>query len=276
VRPSNVSVFAINSLIIPSLLRHTVGCQAAYGLKVLSERIYFLEGPENVARLWKYKTSITSPNVQTFCLIRVFGMALEAVNMYNRDDSGILLKSEPESNVMPHNRIDHLTHVGFNKLLNGEHMTNLYLRWSKGFTRRLPSFGIGDDWMGCSDMADFWTPPLMASLNEAIAGPILECLNPKFNLDFYKFLPFAHRLLRGIPGWLLPGAYSLRASLNRDVFQWQAIARARFRDSDVDQDGDADPWWGSACIRERQKILLGVDNWDHDSTAASDFGLLWG
>ncbi len=245
-------------------------------MKVLGDTIYFLHGPENVARIWKYKTSITTPGVHTFVLIRVFGMAAKAVNMYNLDDSGIQSKPHPDSNVMPHNRIDHHTHVGFSKLLNGDRLPNLYLRWSQNFARRLQALGIGDKWMESSDIMDFWMPPLTSSLNEAVAGPLLECVNPNFTRDFLNFLPFAHGLMKGLPNWCLPKASSLRASLNRDVRQWQAIARSRFRESDVDLDGDADPWWGSACVRERQKILLGVDNWDHDTAAASDFGLLWG
>jgi hypothetical protein len=257
-------------------IRRTVGSQAAYGLKVLGQTIYFLHGPENVARIWKYKTSITTPGIQTFCLIRVFGMALEAVNMYNLDNSGILPQPDPRSDVKPHNRIDHLTHAGFNKLLNGDGLSNLYLRWSQSFACRLQSLGIGDNWMDVSDIMDFWMPSLTASLNEAIAGPLLECVNPNFTKDFIKFLPFVHGLMKGLPSWCLPGALSLRASLHRDVKQWQAIARARFRASDIDSNGDADPWWGSACIRERQKILTSVDNWDHDTVASSDFGLLWG
>ncbi|TGO81091.1 hypothetical protein BPOR_1358g00010 [Botrytis porri] len=43
----------------------------------------------------------------------------------------------------------------------------------------------------------------------------------------------------------------------------------------VDADGDADPWWGSRCIRERQQYLSKVDGWDYDSMAVSNFGLLW-
>lgn len=72
------------------------------------------------------------------------------------------------------------------------------------------------------------------------------------------------------------GIYRLRDKLIQDVKQWHAIARVRFTETDINQDGDGDPWWGSACMRERQKILLNVDNWNHDAIASSDFGLLWG
>ncbi|KAK3173546.1 hypothetical protein OEA41_006876 [Lepraria neglecta] len=82
--------------------------------------------------------------------------------------------------------------------------------------------------------------------------------------------------MKGLPILLLPKAYALRDSLLLDVKEWQAIARAGFNEHDIDEDGDSDPWWGSKSIRECQKFLGNVDNWDHDSVASSDFGLLWG
>ena len=82
--------------------------------------------------------------------------------------------------------------------------------------------------------------------------------------------------MKGLPRLLLPKAYALRDSLLLDVKEWQAIARAGFNEHELDEDGDSDPWWGSKSIRERQKFLGNVDNWDHDSVVSSDFELLWG
>ena len=95
------------------------------------------------------------PGVQTFCLTRVFSMAFEAVNVYNLNNSGILPQPDPRSNVKPHNWIDHLTHAGFNKLLHSDGLSNLYLRWSQSFARRLQSLGIEDNWMEVPDIMDF-------------------------------------------------------------------------------------------------------------------------
>ena len=256
--------------------RQAIGSQAAYGLKVLNQTLYFLHGPEHVARIWKYKRTITTPGVQTFVLVRVFGMSMSAVNMYNQDDSGILPKPHPDSTVASRNRIDYLTHAGFHKLLAGEGLSNLYRRWLASFNNRLQKLSIGDEWIERPDIMDFWMPPLTASLNEAVAGPLLECINPNFTRDFLEFLPYVHGLMKGLPKWCIPRAFYLRENLIRDVKQWHAIARARFKPSDVHEDGDTDPWWGSACIRERQKILAAVDNWNYDIIASSDFGLLWG
>ena len=203
-------------------------------------------------------------------------MSLKAVDMYTKDNSGILPKAESYSEVAPHNRIDYLTHAGFHKFLIGDRLANLYKRWSTGFIRRLASLQIGDSWTDVADIMDFWMPPLTASLNEAMAGPLLERVNPNFTRDFIDYLPYVHDLMKGLPRLLVPRGYALRDSLISDVKKWHTIARSGFSESSVEADGDFDPWWGSEAMRERQRILGAVDNWDHDSIASSDFGLLWG
>jgi hypothetical protein len=243
---------------------------------MLNHRVYLLHGPNNIASLWKYKRTITTPKVQTLVIRSLFEMSDKAIDMYTRDNSGILPKPEPDSTVAPHNRIDYLTHLGFHKLLAGEGLAGLYKRWSANFILRLASMGLSNAWTDTADIMDFWMPPLTAALNEAIAGPILERRNQNFTREFLDYLPYVNGLMRGLPNLLLPKAYALRASLLHDVKEWQAIARAKFNEHDVDEDGDSDPWWGSKCIRERQRILGNVDNWDHDSVASSDLGLLWG
>jgi hypothetical protein len=135
--------------------------------------------------------------------------------------------------------------------------------------------GIGSDWVEGPDIENFWMTPLTAALNEAMAGPILENLNPTFTKDFIEFLPYVHRLMKGYPRWSMPRAFALRESLNRDVKTWHAIARA-CSPPHVDVEGGGDCWWGLTAMRERQAIFEKVDDWDHDSIASSDFGLLWG
>lgn len=101
------------------------------GLKILQHWLYFLHGFENVALIWKYKTSITSPGVQVICPVGLIGMAKKAVNIYSVDNSGILPTPTKDSSVAPLNKIDLLTHTGFHKLLTREGLSNLYKRWSK-------------------------------------------------------------------------------------------------------------------------------------------------
>lgn len=196
--------------------------------------------------------------------------------MYTRDNSGILPKPEADSDVVAHNRIDYHTHAGFHKLLNRERLANYYKRWSASFVDRLRLLNISNKWTEIPDIMDFWMPPLTSSLNQALAGPILEQINPNFTYYFLEYFPYVHDLMKGLPRVLCNRGYALRDSLIQDVKLWHKIARIGFKEADVDEDGDFDPWWGSECIRERQKVLHKVENWDDDAIASSDFGLLWG
>lgn len=258
------------------MYRRQLGPNAAYGLKVLGNQVYILNGPENIARIWKYKTQITTPAFHSFILIRIFGMNPKSANMYDKDNSGITAKPLPQSNVAHHNRVDFRLHEIVYKVLNGKYLTNLYRRWSTSLLTRLEQLPITDDWNELPDIMAFFLPPLTGALTEAVAGPILEKLNPNFIKDFIEFLPYFPNLVTGVSKWWLPRPYALQKSLLSDVKQWQDIARANFKSSDIDADGDADPWWGSACMRERHEFFLGVDNWDHDAIAAAELGLLWG
>jgi len=252
-----------------------VGPQGVQGIKILNTNLYVLLKPENVAKLRKYKTSITNPSVPTFVLKTLFGMATKARNMYTLDTSGIMAKPEPDSHVASHNRIDYLTHASFHRHLLGDDLSKFYQRFWAALMGRLPSLTIEDEWTEFPDIMEFWMAPLTASMNEALVGPILDCVNPNFTRDLLRYFPYVQDLMKGLPRWWIPEAYRLREKLVGDVKQWHAIARGRFRETDIDEDGGG-PWWGSPFMRERQKILGRVDDWDYDSIASSDLGLLWG
>lgn len=239
-------------------------------------KLYFLFKPENIAILWKYKATITTPNVTTFVLKTLFGMEFKAYNMYTIDKSGILPQPKPGSNVAPHNRIDYLTHANFHKHLLGEGLSPFFQRFTTSFVSRLPSLDIQDEWTEHHDIMDFWMLPLTASMNEALAGPVLEQMNPTFTSDLLEYFPYIQDLMKGLPRCYIPDAYRLRRKLINDVKKWHARARAQFKETDLGQDRHADPWWGSAFMRERQNILQKVDFWDHDAMASSDFGIFWG
>lgn len=242
----------------------------------MNKTFFFLHGPEHVARVWKYKATITTPATHAFVLKNLFGMPTRALEVYHQDNSGPLSTPESDSNVAPHNRIDYITHSIFHRFFNGERLSSLSRRWVTGFVRRLEFLQIGEEWKYMPNIMDFWMPSLTASLNEALAGPVLEQVNPNFIQDLLEYMPYVHDLSNGFPRLLCRRGYALRESLLQDVKQWHQIARSGFRETDVHGDGDADPWWGSEIVRERQKMLRKVEHWDNDSIASSDFGLVWG
>jgi len=142
--------------------------------------------------------------------------------------------------------------------------------------RRLQTLHIEDDWTEVPDMTEFWMLPLTSAMTEALAGLILECVNPNFANDLLQFFAFIQPLFKRVPLWWNPRAYELRESLIQDVAQWQNIVRACFNETDVDKDGDWDPWWGSSLFRDRQRFHSKLENWDIRGIATSDLVVLWG
>ncbi|KAM7193863.1 cytochrome P450 [Rhypophila sp. PSN 637] len=267
----------------------SAGTITAFGVRLLGETIYFVTGRDNIAKLRKHQGYITDPRSQSWVMARVFGLSQQANEMYNRDDSGIQVKPASNSIVAPNNRIDYHTHTNFVKMLSGEGLNTMFSRWHASFSRRLDLIihniqdSDTDQWTVNPDLEGFWMTPLTAAMNEAIAGPILESVNPNFTQNLVEFMPYVHSFLKGLPKWWMPRAFALRKSLNRDCKTWHSLARALSRDSDnkdshfrSDSASPDSPWWGLAAMRDRQVILEKVDNWDHDSMAASDLGFLWG
>jgi hypothetical protein len=250
-----------------------VGAQSAYGLKILSYHLYYLQGPENISVLWKYSTGSTTSVVQSFVLKTVFNMPTDAIKSYTLDTSGIQRKSSCD--VPLRNRIDYLTHQSFHKFLHGEKLLPLFDLWSALFVDQLKTLNISNEWVTIPDIMEYWLLPSTASMNRAFMGTMLDAINPNFHRDFLEFIPYGSRMMLGLPRWCLPRAHALQRSLTRDVRQWHAIARSRFQESDIKEDG-SDPWWGSEFIRDRHDFLQKVDSWDDDAIATSDFSLLWG
>ncbi|KAL8835181.1 MAG: hypothetical protein Q9170_003427 [Blastenia crenularia] len=218
----------------------------------------------------------TTPVATIIVLKSLFGMAPIAVDMYKVDSSGIDANPKPGSQVQPCNRVDYLTHANFHKHLLGKELSSIYRGFAASLARRLPSLIIQEEWTHFPDLVGFWLPPMTSAMNEALAGPIIECVNAEFTNNLLKYYPYLHSLMKGMPRWLIPEAYELQKSLVRDVATWQAIARGRFQEIDIDPLTGRDPWWGSAFMRERQGILRQVDHWDQDAIASSDFGIFWG
>lgn len=238
--------------------------------------MFFVTGAENINTLWKKSGAVAGPAIQTFCLKFLFGMPDKALQTYASDKSGISTKPYPESNVAPHNRVDYLTHVGLVRFLNGDGLAGFYRRWQAGFIQRLQVLEIGKEWMDMPDLMSFWEETFGVAVIEAYTGPILRSVNPDFMRDLREYDFYVPDLSRGLPRWMTPKAYATRDKLITTVLQWHAIARALFHESAIKPDGDADPYWGSYFIRERQKLFGAMDNFDYRAYAASDMGFIWG
>lgn len=134
----------------------------------------------------------------------------------------------------------------------------------------------GNEWTNETSIELLFQEGPAASLIEAIFGPALLQLNPTFIEDMWKFDSFVPWFARAIPRFLMPEPYRLRKRLRDQLKCWYGHARQHFQESDISEDGDGDPFWGSELTRYRQRALLQLRKHDDDVVASTDIGLAWG
>jgi hypothetical protein len=66
---------------------------------------------------------------------------------------------------------------------------------------------------------------------------------------------------------MMPDAYAFRDKLAACFYKWYAYAREHFDASMISKNGDSDPTWGSAMMRQRQEAFSAVDHHDDEAIA---------
>jgi hypothetical protein len=110
---------------------------------------------------------------------------------------------------------------------------------------------------------------------EAIFGKELLKINPDFVDNLWRLDNDLPWFARGLPSFVIPRAYRNRRGLVDQILRWYEYARQNFDESMIDADGDGDPVWGSAMVRNRQDEIPRVANQDDESLATLDLGLAW-
>ncbi|KAM4060205.1 cytochrome p450 [Hirsutella rhossiliensis] len=238
--------------------------------------MYLFQDRETVKKIWKQR-SLSSPiSIYIYVLKYFFGLPESALSVYRADDSGPLPKPYSHSHVQPQDRVDHITHHPYLRALSGPGLSPTVERFKQSLEKRVVAMHWGDEWTEESNIESLFQRVPAASLIEAIFGPTLLHLNPSFVENIWKFDNFVPWFARAIPGFLMPEPYRLRERLKGQLKHWYQYARQRFQESDISEDGDGDPFWGSELIRHRQKVLLQVQHHDDNVLASTDIGLVWG
>ena len=273
-RPTLNPLLSIFRLLIYTI-RSYAGEQTPVSIALLTDNIYLFQGTDNITAIWKQRALASAVYIHSIGLRYVFGMSQKSVDMYTADDSGSSRKPNPKSNVKPNNRVDFLTHEGLLKGFSGTGLAPTFARFVKVLTDRLYAVDVGSEWIELPDLLVFFQDHVSVALIEAIYGPALVAQNPDFVRNLWAFDRVAPSFLKRPPRFLFPKMYQVRDAVLLDIKRWHAFARKSFKESDIYADGDGDPYWGSELMRYRQKTLLGMDNQDLDSVAATDLGLVW-
>ena len=140
---------------------------------------------------------------------------------------------------------------------------------------QIEGLGTSDDneWMEIDDLRRLVHNTVGRSLVNALFGPHILQINSNLMDDLYDFDQALPWFARRIPKFIMPGIYACRSRLHRQFKAWYTYARTHFKESDISEDGDGDPYWGSNWMRERQKALDIIQ--DDDALAAGDLGVAW-
>jgi hypothetical protein len=235
--------------------------------------IYHFQDRQTLKRIFKQSSLASAMTSYKFAVKGALGVSDKAYLPYLADDSGPFSKPHPRSHVLPHNRIDHLTTSGFSRGLTGPGLLPTVTRFVKDFTSRLHKLPISEDWTEMDDLAQFCRDVVGSSTIYSLLGPTMPRLNPSFAEDLWKFDSGLEAFKS--PSFMIPTMLRNREALVEQFKTWYKYARENFDESQISEDGDGDPIWGSSLIRNRQKSLLQVDGQDDDSLARVDLGLAW-
>lgn len=149
-----------------------------------------MSGPENVKALFKASAACTSIPFIKFALGKAFGLPSKALRLFDKDDSGGGHVPYPGSTVEARNRIDYLSHLSMVQFLEGKGLMPFCERFSDRITERL--YALFEDlrsneWEEREDLMRAVGDETTVAIMNALCGPHLLRLNPRFLRDFWDF-----------------------------------------------------------------------------------------
>lgn len=216
--------------------------------------------------------------VHVWALKYLFGFPDKWLAQYAADDSGPFLKPYPGSKVEPHLRIHRLLNHGIEKALTGPGFGPTIQRFRSALGSQTDSLSTSnqnqkDGRTEVHDLRRFVHNTVGLSLVAALFGPSILKISPTLMDDLYEFDQALPWFARRIPEFIMPGMYACRSRLHQQFVNWYQYARKHFKESDISEDGDGDPYWGTKWMRERQKALDIIQ--DDEALAAGDLGVAW-
>ncbi|RWA14263.1 hypothetical protein EKO27_g855 [Xylaria grammica] len=200
-------------------------------IEIMGFTYYIFQDRETLIKLFKHKALASAVDMYEYSNTNILGCSKESSKVYRADTSGPFPQPHPKSNVLPHNRVDSITHTLAFRGFTGPGMQPATRRFAKDVPLRLEAQGITTEWKEVPDFAQFF----------------------KDSIEQHRF----------------------RDSIAEQLKSWYKYAREHFDPSMIEADGDGDPIWGSAMIRNRQEQLLKADKHDDDVLAHLDLGLAW-
>ncbi|KAE8402117.1 cytochrome P450 [Aspergillus pseudonomiae] len=255
-------------------------CQDRWPVRVnlLNGEVYIVQGAKNIAAIFS-KPGLTVTRAYSIALKHCFGMEQKAADVYLADTSGSWHRPIPGSQTPWHGRVSYHTHENLVRGLLGAELNPITERIEgllfASLAKALPAT---PEWTYGEDLTEFFENHLGSAILEALYGPLLVRKNPEFNRNLWRYDKQIMKLATRLPSWLIPKAYRLRDELLDVIMKWHqqaALLSETMPSSEMAGGSEADPYWGSAMMRERNKMLLNIEGQDAKSAASTDLGFIW-
>lgn len=228
--------------------------------------IYFFHDRQTVQEIWKQSSLLSTAYLRVFAFKNLFGMPSKWLRLYRPKVNDI--------EVTKHAHLPHDLHVGLLKALVGSGSAPIFRRFQVALTKNLRLARQQADWVHKNDFRNLVHQTVGLALVEAVFGPSFIQINPNFIADIFAFNESIPWLSKGLPHFLRPGPYRVRQKLRQGFKNWYSYSRENFHESMIAEDGDGDPYWGSAWMRDQQKLVGALK--DDDFVASVDLGVAWG
>lgn len=244
-------------------------------LNLLKMDMYVISGSESINAVWNYAHAHNKA-YKALAVHNMFRMPKDTLAFWLADNSGIGLSPHPNSNVLPHLRLDYLTFSTITKLLTGPGLKPLVSRFTINLTEQISrNTAITSEWTESADLFPLIQDELLTGMLNALCGPYLLKINPTFVHDFWAFHRRLPALAKGYPRWLFPTPYRLRDKCIESIKRWHTFIRPHFDDDEISSPGHWNPYYGADVIRFRHEAWSKMPRMNADAAATEDLGMIW-
>lgn len=243
-------------------------------LKLLVTDMYVISGPENVTALWK-QPDLHTRIYRSLSFATMCKMPKDALAFWMADDSGMLVRPHPDSNVPAHLRVDYMTHDSVAKLLTGVGLKPSCDRFTRNLSQRLlANTSVSSEWVDHPDLFQFFQYELFPAAVEAMWGNGIFSVNPDFLKDMWAFSRGLPYLAKGYPRWLVPSAYRARDKCLESVKRWHRTISPILKTPARGME-QWTPEYGAEFVKYRHHMWSRMPRMGTEAVAGEDLGMIW-
>jgi hypothetical protein len=134
--------------------KNSFGPNSAASFQILSQKMYFITGADNVLAFFKASQEVTTLDQIVAAMHSAFGSLESSREANMRDNTGVLAQPlQGSSPIGAHNRTFHIMHNTLSDSLTGPVLAELATRLMSNQAAELETLEIGDEW---TDVPDFY------------------------------------------------------------------------------------------------------------------------